>query len=71
MARGHEFASLDVDLWGDVAHFHGVSRTKLRHRALRALERTALLRPLAASAEPDLIALVRRRLVEDYGVDIA
>src|SRR4029453_5590206 len=32
LARGYELASLDVELWGDVAHLHGVSRTKLRHR---------------------------------------
>jgi len=71
LARGYELASLDVALWGDVAHFHGVSRTKLRHRILRALERTALLRPVTPSPEPDLIDAVKRRLAQDYGVDIA
>jgi hypothetical protein len=38
---------------------------------LRALERTALLRPVTPSREPDLIGAVRRRLAQDYGVDIA
>ncbi|MEP6942556.1 MAG: hypothetical protein ABI981_06450 [Betaproteobacteria bacterium] len=71
LAGGHEFAALDVDLWGDVAHFHGVSRMTLRNRALRAAQHLALLRPVTAGAEPDLIATVKRRLEEGYGIAIA
>ena len=71
LANGHELASLEAGLWGDVAHFHGVSRMTLRHHALRMLERTVALRPIGGSVQPDLVDTVKRRLVEHYGIDVA
>lgn len=67
---GHRFVGVDPNLWGDVRHFHGVSRARNPMPMRALLEALGLLKTRNQSGELDAIAEVRRRLSTVYGVDL-
>lgn len=67
--NGYRFAALDEDLWGDVRHYHGASRSRLT-TALRKAVRSFASHGLRTSREqPEAGADARARLQTLYGIE--
>jgi hypothetical protein len=67
---GHSFAGLPNDLWGDVRHYHGVTRASLGGRARRAAEKLRLAAVDAATEQASIATAVRSRLSDVYGIRV-
>jgi hypothetical protein len=67
---GHPFAALDVGLWGDVRHLHGVTRAGVSGRLHRLARRIGLLSGAPGRAQESAAAAVRERLRDEYGITI-
>lgn len=67
-AQGHAFAAIDVRLWGDVRHLHGVTRAKLAARLRTAARRAGLLKADNATAEEAVLSQVKQRLAQQYAI---
>jgi hypothetical protein len=67
-AQGHRFAALPDDKWGEVRHYHGVTRAALTNRLRRAIEAIRLATPDALTPERSIDTEVKRRLADRYGV---
>jgi hypothetical protein len=66
--RGHAFAALPAELWGDVHHFHGVTRASLTGR-FRRMAKALRLASRNTETEPrSVLETVRERLSAVYGV---
>jgi hypothetical protein len=67
---GHSFARLPDDLWGDVRHYHGVTRASLSGRARRAAERLRLAAVDGGTEQASIATAVRLRLSDVYGIRV-
>ncbi len=66
---GHRFAALDEDLWGDVRHYHGASRSRLTTALRKAARRLASHGLRTRREEPEAAADARARLRTRYGIE--
>jgi len=65
---GFRFAAIDDALWGDVPHFHGVTRAALGPWRWRMAAKLGLVPPRNETGQRDVHAEIRRRLAGRYGV---
>jgi hypothetical protein len=66
--RGYRYLQLDNSLWGDVTHYHGVTRAGLSALLQRLTRASGLLGGRNETAERTVISEVRQRLLEGYGI---
>lgn len=69
--EGRHLAALPPALWGEVHHFHGVSRTGLAGSVRRTLRRLRILPTETQTAAESILPEVLARLRDVYGVDVA
>lgn len=65
---GHSFVALPAELWGDVHHWHGVTRANLTGRFRRVAKALRLASRTTETEQQSVLATVRERLSEVYGV---
>jgi hypothetical protein len=70
LAEGLRFAALDESLWGDVHHFHGVTRSGLARRIDRFARRWRVITGATGTAQDAVGAMVRERLRSEYGLAV-
>jgi hypothetical protein len=65
---GYSFARLPEALWGDVRHYHGVTRAGLAGRVRRAAKSLRLASIDTETEERFVVADIRSRLSDGYGI---
>ena len=68
LAAGQHFAALDESLWGDVHHYHGVTRSGLARRIDRLARRLRVVTGAPGTAQDSVGTSIRERLRGEYGL---
>ena len=66
--RGHRLVALPTELWGDVAHHHGVTRANLANVARRAVSKLRLSAAYTETTQESVVGIVKERLATVYGI---
>jgi hypothetical protein len=69
--RGYRFAGLPIALWGDVHHYHGMTRAALTGLVRRAAKRLHLASVDAETEQASVLLAIKSRLRETYGIGSA
>lgn len=67
-AMGHPFAPVDPALWGEVTHYHGVTRATVATGNRKLLQAMGLLSTKNESSQQAISAVVMQRLRNEYRV---
>lgn len=66
--NGHCFVRLPEDLWGDVRHYHGMTRAGLTGRLRRAVKMFGLASTDTEMEQASVLTEIKARLSEVYGI---
>jgi hypothetical protein len=67
--RGHPFVALPDDMWGQVHHYHGVTRAALSNAFRRALKTIRLATIDSETSQRSVVGEVHARMMQVYEID--